>query len=43
MDDIIVHIRFDRDLHEKIKAEAKKLGMPVSTYIKMSVLKSLPS
>ena len=41
MEDIIVHIRFVRDLHDKIKVKAKSLGLTVSAYIRMVVLKDL--
>lgn len=36
---IIAHIPFNRDTHDKIKNEAKELGLTVSAYIRMLVLK----
>lgn len=38
-----VHINFNTEDFDKIKTEAKKLGMPISTYIKMIVLKNIQS
>jgi len=38
-----VHISFSPEDYKKIQDEAKKLGMPVSIYCKMLVLKSLTS
>lgn len=37
--DIVAHIRFDRGDYEKIKVKAKELGLTVSAYIRMLILK----
>jgi len=33
--DIILHIRMNRELHNKIKAKAKELGLTVPAYLRM--------
>lgn len=38
--DIVAHIRFNRDDYGKIKAKAKELGLSVSAYIRMMLLKN---
>lgn len=38
-----VHISFTKEDFEKIKSAAKKLGMPVSVYVKMIFLKNFES
>lgn len=40
-DRLTLHVRFDNETAEKIKAEARRAGMPSSTYIRMQVLKAL--
>lgn len=42
-DRLTLHVRFDNETAEKIKAEARKAGMPASTYIRMHVLRALES
>jgi antitoxin component of RelBE/YafQ-DinJ toxin-antitoxin module len=39
--DITLHIRMDRDFHERVKAKAKELGMTVPAFIRMSTANQL--
>lgn len=39
--EIIAHIRFDRELYDKIKAKAKANGLTVSGFIRMVVIREL--
>ena len=40
---ITAHIPFDRDLYDKIKANAKANGLTVSAYIRLIVLEKIKS
>lgn len=38
---ITIHVRMDRDIHEKLSAKAKELGLTVSAYVRMVLNKDV--